>query len=183
MEQSTNNSSSEPKFSSNPALGSAPNVGPGAGTAPDSKSKNPSPGSAAKDANRCTFRYPNGSRCRLSVPDRSAGLCFQHGKLRLEERDLADLSADLLGGKPAEFKTAEQVNQLLSKVVKLLAENRIAPQRAGTLLYACSLLLRSVVIMNSEDDTTIIFDLPRPDRSLPDVDPDPPTHVETVNLS
>lgn len=129
----------------------------------------------AKGANRCTFRFPNGSRCRLSVLDTSARLCFGHAKLQLEQRDMADLSADLLGGQPAEFKTPEQINDLLSKVVLLLAQSRISPRRAAVITYACSLLLRSVVVMDrqsSEDGPRIIFDLPRPSGSSCEQDDD-----------
>ena len=125
----------------------------------------------AKGANRCTFRFPNGSRCRLSVLDTSARLCFGHAKLQLEQRDMADL----LGGQPAEFKTPEQINDLLSKVVLLLAQSRISPRRAAVITYACSLLLRSVVVMDrqsSEDDPRIIFDLPRPSGSSCEQDDD-----------
>jgi hypothetical protein len=141
----------------------------------------------AKDTNRCTFRFPNGKRCKLLILDSHSRLCFHHAKLQLDQRDLADLSADLLGDQPAEFKTPEQINDLLSRVVVLLAQGRISPRRAAVLTFAGSLLLRSVVVMDrrsSEEGQppTIIWDLPRPDRSCSNEDEtDPVPQIETTN--
>jgi hypothetical protein len=103
-----------------------------------------------KDANRCSFRLPNGKRCRLLIVDSGFSLCFQHAKLKLDQRDLADLSSDLLGGDVTELRTAEQLNALLTRVVRLLAQNRISPRRAAVLTYAASLLLRSVVVIERQ---------------------------------
>jgi hypothetical protein len=118
-----------------------------------------------KDANRCSFRFPNGKRCRLLILDPGFTLCFQHAKLKLDHRELADLSSDLLGDDLTEFRTAKQINDLLTRVVRLLAQNRISPRRAAVLTYAASLLLRSVVVMDrqaSDGDQCpqIIWDAP-----------------------
>jgi len=101
-----------------------------------------------KDVKRCSFRFPNGKRCRLLIVDPGFTLCFQHAKLKLDHRELADLSADLFGDDLTELRTAEQINSLLTRVVRLLAQNRISPRRAAVLTYATSLLLRSVVAMD-----------------------------------
>jgi hypothetical protein len=118
---------------------------------------------SAKDANRCSFLFPNRKRCRLLIADSGFTLCFHHAKLKLDRRELADLSSDLLGDDLSEFRTTEQINDLLSRVVRLLAQNRISPRRAAVLTYAASLLLRSVVVMDRQaaaDDQspTIIWD-------------------------
>jgi hypothetical protein len=56
--------------------------------------------SDAKAANRCTFRFPNGSRCSLSVVDTSTKLCYSHAKLQLQHSDLAGLSEELFPDLP-----------------------------------------------------------------------------------
>src|ERR1700730_9368329 len=118
-----------------------------------------------KDANRCSFRFPNGKRCRLLIVDPGFTLCFQHAKLKPDHRELADLSADLFGDNLTELRTADQINCFLTRVVRLLAQNRISPRRAAVLTYATSLLLRSVVAIDrqaSDDDrcAQIIWDSP-----------------------
>jgi hypothetical protein len=97
---------------------------------------------------RCCFRFANGKRCRHMVIDSGFGLCFQHAKLKLDRREVADLSAALLGEKPNGLHTVEEINDLLYNVIRLLAQNRISPRRAAVLTYACRLLLRSAVIIN-----------------------------------
>jgi len=97
---------------------------------------------------RCSFRFSNGKRCRLMIIDSGFGLCFQHAKLKLDRREIADLSAALLGEKPTGLHTVEEINDLLYNVIRLLAQNHISPRRATVLTYACSLLLRSAVLIN-----------------------------------
>ena len=120
--------------------------------------------SDAKAANRCTFRFPNGSRCRLSVVDTSTGLCYSHAKLQLQHSDLADLSEELFPRLPEDklpdLTTAEHINVLLSRIVLLLAQGRISPRRAAVMTFGGSLLLRCVTAMDRAPN--FIFDLPRP---------------------
>jgi hypothetical protein len=103
-----------------------------------------------KDANRRTFRFPNGKRCKLLVVDSGFTLCFQHAKLKLDHRELADLSADLFGDDLTELRTTDQINCFLTRVVRLLAQNRISPGRAVVLTYATSLLLPGVAAMDRQ---------------------------------
>jgi hypothetical protein len=104
-----------------------------------------------KDASRrCSFRFPNGKRCRLLIVDPGFTLCLQPAKLKLDHPELADLSADLFGDDRSELRTADQIRCFLTRVVRLLAQNRISPRRAAVLTYATSLLLRSVVAMDRQ---------------------------------
>lgn len=82
----------------------------------------------AKDANRCVFRFPNGSRCRLSVLDSSTHLCFNHAKLQLQQSDLsAELFADLPEDTLPDLTKAGAINELLSRIVLLLARAAYSP--------------------------------------------------------
>ena len=89
-------------------------------------------------------------RCRLLIVDQGFTLCFPNAKLKLDHRELADLSADLFGDELTELRTADQISVLLTRVVRLLAQNRISPRRAAMLTYATSLLLRSAVAMDRQ---------------------------------
>ena len=104
-------------------------------------------------------------RCRLLIVDQGFTLCFPNAKLKLDHRELADLSADLFGDELTELRTADQISVLLTRVVRLLAQNRISPRRAAMLTYATSLLLRSAVAMDRQASvgdqcSQIIWDSP-----------------------
>ena len=141
-----------------------------------------SPRSAPQGVARCRGRNRSGSRCRLHVQDPETGLCFRHAaRLKAGSHDTTtdetDLSADLFGTVPAEFTTPEQINAVLAKIVLLLAQGRISPRRAAVITYACSLLLRSVVVIDRKGAgfSHLIIDIPRPDRSqqVPSNQPSP----------
>ncbi|MGB6429072.1 MAG: hypothetical protein WBF06_00690 [Candidatus Acidiferrales bacterium] len=71
-----------------------------------------------------------------------------------------------------EFTSASDVNQFLSKLVHLLAQDRISPRRGAVLIYGCNLLLHTLRAIERErdpkfgekEDLPIIWDIPGPDR-------------------
>jgi hypothetical protein len=118
------------------------------------------------DSSRCQHRTPSRRRCRLRVVDSRSGLCFRHAQLRLQRLEVPDLSSDLLG-QLSQFTSAADINQVLSKLLILLAQNRISPRRAAVIAYTTSLLLRTLPAIEHEsgaDSPTIIWDMPRPLR-------------------
>jgi hypothetical protein len=126
-------------------------------------------GPAPRGFTRCRSRNRSGSRCRLHAQDPATGLCFRHAARPGTTSDDTDLSADLFPELPAnelpELRTPEQINDFLSRVVLLLAQGRISPRRAAVITFACSLLLRSVVVMDRQgsDCSLLIADLRGPD--------------------
>ena len=118
-------------------------------------------------ANTCRHRTRAGRRCRLPVLPNSV-LCFRDTPLPNSQNDTSDLSRDLFGelsaGQLPDLKSAEHVNECLSKIVVLLAQGRISPRRAGVLTFSCSHLLRTVSAMQREgQEPQIIIDMERPE--------------------
>jgi hypothetical protein len=119
------------------------------------------------DLPRCQHRAPTGRRCRHAVSSAAAGVCPKHAVshvIRLEE---SDLSAFLTAGL-TEFKSAIPINDFLSRLLHLEAEDRVHPRRAAVMAYTCNLLLRTLPAieeeLHPEDEITQIDfgDLPRP---------------------
>jgi hypothetical protein len=114
----------------------------------------------AKDAGRCTFTFPNRSRCRLQAQNPSSGLCGKHASA-MEPHDTDDLSGVLFEKLPEDelpdLQTPEDVNTFLARVVVLLAEGRISPRRATVFTYAASLLLRSAILIDAHPQ--VIYDV------------------------
>jgi hypothetical protein len=140
-------------------------------------SVNESPLPQAMADGGCKHHTRNG-RCRLPVApmaDVSSSLCSQHARRRQKDAEAADLAATLTAGL-TEFKSAVPINEFLSRLLLLQAEDRIPPRRAAVMAYTCNLLLRSLPAMEIEKEIqaqsdhdpasspTIILDLPRPIR-------------------
>ena len=81
-----------------------------------------------------------------------------------------------------DFQSAEALNETLGNLHNLLAEGRISPRRAAVIAYVDSLILRTLPAMAKEDGaTSIIFDMPGPDRDRPERDKVPtpaPTYAD-----
>ena len=123
------------------------------------------------DSSRCEHRFINGTRCRLLVPNAESLFCRNHAQLPEHEHAPVDLSATLTAGL-TEFKSAVPINEFLSRLLLLQAEDRISPRRAAVMAYTCNLILRTLPAIEhelhpqGEDDKVIIDfgDLPRPRR-------------------
>jgi hypothetical protein len=121
---------------------------------------------------RCRARNRSGSRCRLHVKDPLTGFCFRHADYADSASEDPDLSTELFPDLPEDklpdLTTADHINELLSRIVVLLAQGRISARRAAVMTFGGSLLLRSVVVMDrasSEELPRITFDLPRSSAS------------------
>ncbi|MBZ5701102.1 MAG: hypothetical protein LAN84_04585 [Acidobacteriia bacterium] len=143
--------------------------------------KEHSTSSSANDS-RCRHFTREGRRCRLRILNPHSGLCFRHAGLQDQHSDAAD--SDLtaaFSGLLNDFHSAAQINDFLSKLVVLLAQNRISSRRAAVLAYINQLLLRTLPAIEQErypqspenaSGPVIVVDLPRPVRT-PALDPDP----------
>jgi hypothetical protein len=121
---------------------------------------------------RCLHRYPSGRRCRLPLDDSSSYFCHEHAHLQPPALGSGDLSPELVG-KLTEFKSALDINRVLSNLLLLISRDRIAPRRASVVAYTCNLLLQSLVAIDfelhppvgkDEEIVQIIVDTPRPNR-------------------
>ena len=121
-------------------------------------------------ATRCTHLFSNGKRCRFLV-QLGSGFCSRHAHTPGDSA--ASLSADLTAGL-TDFTSAQPINRFLSRLLLLLAEDRISPRRGAVMAYTANLLLRSVTVMQHDAaeaersaqnrPVQIIWDIPRPDR-------------------
>ena len=120
---------------------------------------------------RCTHRFANGRRCRLSSSNIDSGLCPSHARRpenQIEPSETAaSLTADL-----KEFRSAIPINEFLARLLLLLAQDRISPRKAAVLAYITNQLLRTLPAIDAElnpkpgkdEPCQIIFDMPGPDR-------------------
>jgi hypothetical protein len=129
------------------------------------------------DSSRCEHRFMNGTRCRLLVPNAESLFCCSHAHLPEHQHAPVDLSGTLIADL-TDFNSAIPVNEFLSRLLRLQAQDRISPRRAAVMAYTCNLILRTLPAIEHElnppeEEQQIIFDLPRPRRD--DV-PVPPSH-------
>jgi hypothetical protein len=119
---------------------------------------------------RCQHRYAHNKRCRLSITNLDSAFCPIHSRLPVYETDSAEVAAALTDNL-SEFRSAIPINDFLSRVLLLLARNRISTRKAAVLTFTCSQLLRTLPVIDRELNPpdgdkapTIIFDIPRPQR-------------------
>ena len=128
---------------------------------------------------RCIFLYPNGRRCRLSATTPNSHFCPAHTRLPQNQPEPAEVASTLTANLD-DFTSAAQINNFLSRLLLLLAQDKISTRRAAVLAYITNQLLRTLPAIAKEENsegTTIIFDMPGPDRDrpVPDQNPMQPT--------
>jgi hypothetical protein len=119
---------------------------------------------------RCQHRSLKG-RCRQLATDPAKTLCFDHARSEQQAKNDFTLLAPLVRTNADDFQSAAAINETLGALHNLLAEGRISPRRAAVIAYVDSLILRTLPAMAKEDgQTSIIFDMPGPERDRPDRD-------------
>ena len=128
---------------------------------------------------RCTYRFANGKRCRLSGSNIDSAFCPSHASLPENQREPADTAA-FLTTDLKEFRSAIPINDFLARLLLLLAENKISPRRAAVLAYITNQLLRtlppstanSIPKEDPNQPPEIICDMPGPEpENLPQPEP------------
>ena len=113
---------------------------------------------------RCHHLFPNGRRCRLHPTTANPNFCPAHAPLPANQPDAAEIASTLTLNLN-DFTSASQINDFLSRLLLLLAQDKISTRRAAVLAYITNQLLRT---------------LPAIDRELnPKEDPNAP--VEIIN--
>jgi hypothetical protein len=145
--------------------------------------------SSINNSARCSYRFPNGMRCRL-IGFAGQPFCPKHTQpATAPPQPTSAEIASTLTNNLDDFTSAEQINTFLSRLLLLLAKDQISTRRAAVLTYIASQLLRSVRAILAEEKrepTQIIFDEPRPERDLPDRSQDAPpqdNHADTNTLT
>jgi hypothetical protein len=107
------------------------------------KSTQPSRSRNAVDPTKlCQFSFADGRQCRMFRHESHASLCLVHAR---EEQQL--LAQDEIGEElesiSGEFRTTTDINHVIGKLFRLVANGRIPARRAENLTYLAQLLLYS----------------------------------------
>jgi hypothetical protein len=123
------------------------------------------------DSTRCQRRRPSGRRCKLTVMAPGAPFCFTHTK-EFNRADTLNLKTALLTGHQG-FQTAQGINNSLSNLYILLANNYISPRRAAVLAFINSLQLRTLPAIDADNEAGIT------DPTAPDINETEDDETET----
>jgi hypothetical protein len=115
-------------------------------------------------------------RCRLSSVSVDSSFCSGHARLPEHQPDPAAAIDSLTSGLK-EFDSAIPINDFLSRLLLLLAQDLISPRKAAVLAYITNQLLHTLTAIDRELDpknqkVQIIFDVPGPDSPPRDPQPD-----------
>ncbi len=99
----------------------------------------------------CQFSFADGRQCRMFRHQSHASLCLVHAR---EEQQL--LAQEEIGQElesiSGQFRTSTDINHVLGKLFKLVANGRIPARRAENLTYLAQLLLYSQKDIKYESD-------------------------------
>jgi hypothetical protein len=118
---------------------------------------------------RCKHLTRSGRRCRLPAQAGSQS-CVRHAAIS-ENPDADDLTAMLTSGLD-KFDSPVALNDFLSRLLLLLAQDRISPRRAAVLAYITNQILRTVSAIEAAKDQEpqhieYIIGIPRPQHDQP----------------
>ena len=105
--------------------------------------------------NRCKYVASSGRRCRVPAArdtSRASGysaFCLPHSQMEQQYLEAESVSEELIG-KVYDFWTTYAVNDVLGRLLVLVAENRIPLRNATAVAYICQLLLTSNVGLRYE---------------------------------
>lgn len=110
--------------------------------------------SLAPTTNKCLRQFSDGRSCRMLRKKGHATLCLYHAR---EEQQLlqADTLASEFASMSGKFNTVTDINHVLGKVFKALAEKRINHKTAETFGYLGQLLLQSIPGVKDELNTAV----------------------------
>src|SRR5213082_3117048 len=115
-----------------------------------SKPKSSRSRAALDESALCQFSFADGRACRMLRQADHPSLCVFHARAerQLLESDRlgSELAASLTGG----FMTATDINFVLGKLFKAIAQNRVPPRIAANLAFVAKLLLQSLDKLKTE---------------------------------
>jgi hypothetical protein len=90
----------------------------------------------------CNFSFADGRQCRMFRHQSHASFCLVHAREEQQLLDLEEIGQELesISG---QFRTTTDINHVLGKLFKLVANGRIPARRAENLTYLAQLLLYS----------------------------------------
>jgi hypothetical protein len=132
-------------------------------TQPNANSSSSNSFTTPVSRDRCRHHSLSGRRCRIPSAG-SSGLCVKH------QQDQSAKIAAILTANLTYFTSGAEINDFLSRLLLLLAQDKIPTRRAAVLTYIASQLLRTLPAIQKENagPAQIIFDAPRPERDWPE---------------
>src|SRR5579872_892260 len=88
----------------------------------------------SRDSHRCHHRFANATRCRMPALAAGGKYCPRHFDL-IENESGADAAEELMDD--LQMNSADDVRVVLSRLINLVAENRITPRRAYIITRIC----------------------------------------------
>jgi hypothetical protein len=111
----------------------------------------PANSSSINNSARCSHRFPNGMRCRL-FGLANQPFCPKHTQPAvIPPPDPAEIASTLTANLD-DFTSAAQINNFLSRLLLLLAQDKIATRRAAVLAYITNQLLRTLPAIAKEEN-------------------------------
>ena len=146
---------------------------------------------ATDESSLCQFSFADNRTCRMFRQHDHPSLCVFHARAERQivesDRLGSELAASLTGG----LMTATDINFVLSKLFKAIAQNRIPPRNAAVLAYIGQLMLHSLRGVKKEypftynyetwnnmlEEATVLSDY-TPDSAPAALVPNPPNDPE-----
>ncbi len=105
---------------------------------------------AIDDSSLCQFSFADGRTCRMFRQHDHPSLCVFHARAERQIVESDRLGSELATTLTGRFMTATDINFVLGKLFKAIAQNRILPRNAGNLAFVGKLLLLSLDKLKDE---------------------------------
>jgi hypothetical protein len=112
------------------------------------------------ELSRCQHHFYSGRRCRMPATSAEIPFCAQHSALHPDDLDSIDICPDLLGS-AREINNPTDMQIVLTRILVLLAQNRITTQKAAVMTYIVQQLLRTLPAIEQErknNPPKVVFD-------------------------
>jgi len=105
---------------------------------------------ATDESSLCQFSFADGRTCRMFRQHDHPALCIFHARAERQIVESDRLGSELAASLTGRFMTATDINFVLGKLFKAIAQNRIPPRNASNLAFVGKLLLLSLDKLKSE---------------------------------
>jgi len=105
---------------------------------------------ATNESSLCQFSFADGRTCRMFRQHDHPSLCVFHARAERQIIESNRLGAELAASLTGRFMTATDINFVLGKLFKAIAQNRIPPRNAANLAFVGKLLLLSLRDLKDE---------------------------------
>ncbi len=105
---------------------------------------------ATDESSLCQFSFADGRTCRMFRQHDHPSLCVFHARAERQIAESDRLGAELASSLTGGFMTATDINFVLGKLFKAIAQNRIPPRNAANLAFVGKLLLLSLRDLKDE---------------------------------